>query len=147
MIKYLVIAGIVALLVTGFINGAIGSSIFGKERFLEKPHIALPPQPVFPQSVRDHHLGYSDEHSYESVTKHQDDSHGKSDGHGDVHDSSDHKGHNDHGQDSKDGHADEGHHSTPLGLMDFAVTNTMISSWFATIVIVLLFVLKIFHLF
>ena len=87
MIKYLVIAGIVALLVTGFINGAIGSSIFGKERFLEKPHIALPPQPVFPQSVRDHHLGYSDEHSYESVTKHQDDSHGKSDGHGDVHNS------------------------------------------------------------
>ena len=141
MIKYLVIAGIVALLVTGFINGAIGSSIFGKERFLEKPHIALPPQPVFPQSVRDHHLGYSDEHSYESVTKHQDDSHGKSDGHGDVHDSSDHKGHDDHEQDGKDGHADEGHHSTPLGLMDFAITNTMISSWFATIVIVLLFVL------
>jgi len=136
MIKYLVIAIIVALLITGFINGAIGSSIFGQERFLEKPHISLPPQPVFPQSVRDHHLGYSDDHGY-------------SDSHGDTHDNkyahyadTDKDSHGSgHGESGKDAHSDEGHHSTPLGLMDFAVTNTMISAWFASIVIILIFVL------
>ena len=133
MIKYLVITIIVALLITGFINGAIGSSIFGQERFLEKPAIHLPPQPVFPQSVRDHHLGYSDEHK---ETKNE-----YGDAHGESHDSAHDGGHDDHAGDNKDAHADEGHHSTPLGLMDFAITNTMISSWFATVVIVLLFVL------
>lgn len=141
MIKYLVIVIIIALLVTGFINGAIGASMFGQERYLEKPAIHLPPQPVFPQSVRDYHLGYTDGHET-AQTSHNESDYASTDNNSAGHDADEKKEHSgDHGESSTDGHGSEGHHSTPLGLMDFAITNTMISSWFATVVIILLFVL------
>jgi F-type H+-transporting ATPase subunit a len=129
-ITWLVIVVLVALLVTGFVNGAIGSAIFGQERYLEKPAIHLPPQPIFPQSVRDHHLGYTtDEHSTEKPEK---ESH-SSDEHSDSRDK--HENPESH---STEKSTDE-HHTTPLGLMDFAITNTLVSAWFASLVMILLF--------
>lgn len=98
--RLLIVVGVtlVALLAVGFAFGAIGSAILGTPQILHQPHISLPPEPVFPPSVRDHHLGLT----------------------GDA--------------------ADADHHSTPLGITDFAITNTMLSAWFASIVIILFFV-------
>ena len=49
--------GLVVLLIVGFIFGAVGSAIFGTDRFLDEPEIHLPPQPVFPASSRADFLG------------------------------------------------------------------------------------------
>jgi len=100
--KLLVGAGLalVALLLAGFIFGAVGSAMFGTDQFLEKPEIHLTPQPLFPASTRDEHLGLT--------------------------------------QESVD--AGEEPHFTPLSITKFAVTNTLIAAWFATIVIILFFV-------
>ncbi len=101
--KLLVGAGLalVALLLAGFIFGAIGSAMFGTDQFLEKPEIHLTPQPLFPASTRDESLGLT--------------------------------------QESVD--AGEEAHFTPMSATKFAVTNTMLSAWFATAVILLFFVL------
>jgi len=90
--------GLVSLLLVGFIFGAVGSAMFGTEQFLERPEIHLPPQPIFPASTRDEHLGLA----------------------------------------PADGEA-EGH-SSPLGAMEVAVTNTLLSSWLTTIVLIVIFV-------
>lgn len=100
---------LVVLLVTGFIFGAIGSKMFGTPRFIEKPHVQLPPQPVFPASTRHQHLGLS-----------------TADGHGSP------------GQEAS-GSKKEG--ARPLAMVQFAVTNTLLSAWLASIVMVLFFVL------
>jgi F-type H+-transporting ATPase subunit a len=92
---------LVVLLVTGFIFGAIGSKMFGTPRFIEKPHVQLPPQPVFPASTRHQHLGLS----------------------------------------TADGHGSKKEGARPLAMVQFAVTNTLLSAWLASIVMVLFFVL------
>ena len=121
-----VIVALVALLLLGFVIGGIGSAIRGQDSFVPQPEIHLPPQPVFPASKRNLHLG---------LTEKQVD-----------HKSGDHKSEdNDHSTDSghgkeNEGH-DEGHHSTPLGVTEFAITNTMLSAWLASIVMILFFVL------
>ena len=102
------------LLVVGLVRGAIGSAIFGAESFVPQPEIHLPPQPVFPAASREKHLGLAYDNGKEAA-----------DGH------------------APDPHAAEGedeHHSTPLGITEFAVTNTMLSAWIVTIVIILFFV-------
>ncbi len=101
--RLLVGAGLalVALLLAGFIFGAVGSAMFGTSQFLEKPEIHLTPQPLFPASTRDESLGLT--------------------------------------QEAVD--AGEEAHFTPMSATKFAVTNTMLSAWFATIVIILVFVL------
>ena len=43
----LTVLGLAALLLAGFIFGAIGSAMFGTAQFLEKPEIHLAPQPIF----------------------------------------------------------------------------------------------------
>ncbi|HJN87040.1 MAG: FoF1 ATP synthase subunit a [Dehalococcoidia bacterium] len=108
--KLLVVVGLgmVALLVAGFTFGAIGSAMFGTDQFLDKPEIHLPPQPVFPSSTRDEHLGLTDTGAHD-------------------------------GEASED--AAEEAHSKPLGMTQFAVTNTLLASWFATLVIILFFVM------
>ena len=78
--------------------------MFDTPQLLEKPEIHLPPQPVFPSSARDEHLGLA---------------------------SSEESGY--HGAEAEDAH------STPLGMMEIAVTNTLISAWLATIVLILFF--------
>ena len=97
--RLLLVSGLilVALLLAGLIRGAIGSAIFPGfgDSYVPEPEIHLAPQPVFPASVRDEHLGLTAELG----------------------------------------------HGFPLGITQFAVTNTLLSAWFATIVLVLFFVL------
>lgn len=94
--------GLVVLLLVGFVFGAVGSAMFGTDQFLDKPEIHLPPQPIFPASVRDEHLGL-------------------------LH------------VDGESGEEAEAHF-TPLGAMEIAVTNTLLSSWVTTVVLILIFV-------
>lgn len=99
--------GLVALLLVGFIFGAVGSAMFGTDQFLDKPEIHLPPQPIFPADVRDEHLGLL----------HVDGEAG--------------------GESGEEAEA----HVTPLGIMEIAVTNTLLSSWVTTVVLILIFVI------
>jgi len=102
--------GLVVLLIVGFIFGAVGSAMFGTDRFLDEPQIHLPPQPVFPASSRAEFLGIAE-----------------ADGEG-----------------GSDGSSEEQHEEIhPLGIGEFAVTSTLMSSWFVTIILVLFFVLAV----
>ena len=111
--------GMAVLLVVGFVVGAIGSRMFGLESsFLSRPGIHLPPDPIFPAAVRESAVGYrvaekkTDDHGESKTT----DGRAKSDDHGEK----------------------EEHHG--LGLMQFAVTNTLLSAWLTSIVMLVLFV-------
>ena len=111
--------GLVVLLVVGFVIGAIGSKMFGLgDSYLSKPEIHLPPQPIFPSSTRDYHLGLAEPADHE--TKPEAAAEGED------------------GVAEKEG--EEAPHSKPLGFTKFAVTNTLLSSWIATIVIIVFFV-------
>ena len=123
--RVMLLAGVVmaALLIAGFVVGAIGSQMFGVNRFLDQPAIHLPPQPVFPFSAVKSSLGYSD-YPKEAEAKSADAEHppsGESADHGEG--------------------AEEEHHFTPLAVTQFAITNTLLSAWVASIIIVLFFVL------
>ena len=123
--RVMLLAGVVmvALLIAGFVVGAIGSQMFGTPRFLAQPAIHLPPQPVFPFSAVKTSLGYSD-YPKEAEEKPASDAE-----HPPAAESADHAA------------AEEEHHFTPLGVTQFAVTNTLLSAWVASIVIILFFVL------
>lgn len=101
---------LVALLLVGLVFGAIGSAILGTDRLVPQPEIHLPPQPVFPASSRELHLGLAPTEQ----------------GTGEAH------------APGAEGEAEEAH-STPLGITEFAVTNTLLSAWFASIVMILFF--------
>ena len=101
---------LVALLLVGLVFGAIGSAILGTDRLVPQPEIHLPPQPVFPASSRELHLGLAP----------------TEEGTGEAH------------APGAEGEAEEAH-STPLGITEFAVTNTLLSAWFASIVMILFF--------
>ncbi len=117
---------LVALLVVGLVRGAIGSAILDSDPLVPQPEIHLPPQPVFPASVRHKHLGYGPE--------------AEAGDHGEAKpEPKEDAGSGDHGESKGD--AKEEHHSTPLGITDFAVTNTMLSTWVVSIIIILFFVL------
>jgi len=109
--------GLVVLLLVGAAVGAIGSAILPVDSFLSKPEIHLPPQPIFPASIRNQQLGLTaeDGHDGESADKE--------------------KG----GENSSS--EEEEAHIAPLPITQFAVTNTLLSAWLATVVIVLFFVL------
>lgn len=123
--RLLLVVGVVlvALLVFGLVRGAIGSAILKSETLIPRPEIHLPPQPVFPASSRELHLGLTYETS--------------------EHDSNsgDHpeEAADEHGEGQSEGHGEA--HATPLAVTEFAITNTMLSAWFVTIVIILFFVL------
>ncbi|HAI07744.1 MAG TPA: hypothetical protein DCM17_00310, partial [Dehalococcoidia bacterium] len=103
--------GLLALLITGAVMGVIGQKILtGGDGYVSKPEIHLPPQPVFPAAVRDERLGLT---STEEA--------------GGEHAEEPQKG------EAADGDHDEEAHSKPLDLTQFAVTNTLLSSWFTTI--------------
>ena len=115
--------GLLALMLAGAVMGVIGQKILGLgDGYVSKPEIHLPPQPVFPAAVRDFRLGFtsveakSEEHSEdpEKVEAHKE------------------------GEPEAEAHGEEAH-STPLDITQFAVTNTLLSSWFTTIVLVLFF--------
>jgi len=108
---------LVVLLGVGFVVGAIGTAMFGREApFLSKPEIHLPPQTIFPSSTRDQQLGL-------------------------LPDSSDSAGHADPAGsgESSENEAEAGH-VEPIPVTQFTVTNTLLSAWFATVVLILLFV-------
>lgn len=113
--------GLLALLLAGAVMGVIGQKILGLgDGYVPRPEIHLPPQPVFPASVRDRHLGLTP--AKDHVEEPQKDA--------------------DHKEGTAAKEAQEGEaHSTPLPIMQFAVTNTLLSAWFATAVLVLFFVL------
>ena len=129
--RMLLLAGLVmvALLIAGFVVGAIGSQMFGTSRFLDQPAIHLPPQPIFPFSSVKSSLGYSDypadaEHKSEKAEP------AAAGDHPPAAESSEHE---------SSGH--EEHHFTPLAVTEFAITNTLLSAWVASIIIILFFVL------
>ncbi len=113
--------GLLALLLAGAVMGVIGQKILGLgDGYVPRPEIHLPPQPVFPASVRDRHLGLTP--AKDHVEEPQKDA--------------------DHKEETAAKEAQEGEaHSTPLPIMQFAVTNTLLSAWFATVMLVLFFVL------
>ena len=122
--RVMLLAGVVmvALLIAGFVVGAIGSQMFGAPRFLAQPAIHLPPQPVFPFSAVKESLGYSD------YPKEAEEKPAAAAEHPPAAESSD------YGE-------EEEHHFTPLAVTQFAITNTLLSAWLTSIVIVLFFVL------
>ena len=118
--RALMLIGIVSvvLLIVGFVFGAVGSRMFGLgDPFLKQPGIHLPPDPVFPTSVRESVIGYR-------VAEKKTDDHGS-------------ESKDDHGA-AKDDHGEEEHHG--LGLMQFAVTNTMLSAWLTSLIMLVFFI-------
>ena len=119
------------LLIVGFVVGAIGSAMFGREApFVSKPEIHLPPQPIFPASVRDQQLG---------LTPDAEKTAGTQEGAGET------AGHSESAAESS-GHDEaaaggEEHHVEPVAVTRFTVTNTLLSAWFATLVLILFFLL------
>lgn len=126
--RVMLLAGLVmvALLIAGFVVGAIGSQMFGTSRFLDQPAIHLPPQPIFPFSAVKESLGYSD---YPSKDKAE----AKPTADAEHPPASETSGH--------ESGAEEEHHFTPLPVTQFAITNTLLSAWVASLVIILFFVL------
>ena len=99
------------LLIVGFVIGAVGSQMFGLgSPFVKQPGIHLPPDPVFPATVRQDVIGYR------------------------VAD----KKTEDHGASEAKEEGKEEHHG--LGLMQFAVTNTMLSAWLTSIIMLVFFI-------
>ena len=129
----LTVLGLAALLLAGFIFGAVGSAMFGTSQFLEKPEIHLSPQPVFPASTRNEslHLTQESVKRYEELRAEAKEDEEAAEQAG-----------IDFDPPSKLETAEEADiHFEPLSASKFAVTNTLISAWFATIVIILFFVL------
>ena len=155
--------GVLALFLFGLVIGAIGSSFVDKEGFVPKPEVHLPPQPVFPASTRDdviglnrfvvkvHPLGDAEEAAVRSAVE-------KAVGAENI---SEFEGHREDEEIEvvlangvayydvkKDvekalaevgAEAEKGHFEG-MGFLQFAVTNTMLSSWVSSIVLVALLV-------
>ena len=111
----LTVLGLAALLLAGFIFGAVGSAMFGTAQFLEKPEIHLAPQPILPASTRNESLNLTPESlkRYEEFRA--------------------------EGEEKEEAAEKAGIHFEPLDASKFAVTNTLLSAWLATVVIVLFF--------
>jgi F-type H+-transporting ATPase subunit a len=110
--------GLIALMLVGAVMGVIGQKILGLgDGYVSKPEIHLPPQPVFPASVRDYRLGLTSVEA--KAEEHPEDP---------AKDAA-----------PKEVEPAEEAHSTPLGITQFAVTNTLLSSWFTTVVLILFF--------
>ena len=124
--------GMAVLLVVGFVVGAIGSRMFGGETaqpFVPQPEIHLPPQPIFPKTLRYSALGLE---SGSGDVAHAEPESTESAGAGS---SSAESG------SMEATHADEeAHHGEPLGIMQFAVTNTLLSAWLVSLVMLVFFI-------
>ena len=134
--------GMAALLVVGFVVGAIGSRMFGLPGgpFLHQPGIHLNVQPIWPAEARNAAiLGYGGEHN---GGEHGD----KSEGHGDATGQDGGHGSGDAGHSAAetgsgaDAKAKEEHHGEPLGVMELAVTNTLLSAWLTSVLMLVFFI-------
>jgi len=157
----LALVGIFVLFIVGLVIGAIGSSFVDKSGYLPQPEVHLPPQPIFPASDRDDSIGVNRfvlrvqtgqeqairEALGEIAQVSEFEVRLEDDGSAEI-DVSFSLGGNlvDKKQvqaalsEVQDAEVEEGDFE-PLGFLQFAVTNTMLSSWVTTIVLVLLFVL------
>ena len=129
--KLLIVAGLglVVLMVVGFVFGAVGSAMFGTDQFLDKPEIHLTSQPLF-FADRDEHLGLTVAETGVVQAEAPGDEHvlgitGAGESTGEA---------------TESGEPEEAKF-TPLGATEFAVTNTLLSAWLTTVVIILFFVL------
>ena len=116
--KLLLVFGLVlaVLALVGLVGGGIGAAARDKSPLISQPEIHLPPQPVFPASIRNECLGLEKGNACDF-------------------------GDEEHGEESP-GEGTTGEvHGAPLKVEKFAVTNTMLSAWFASIVLILLFAL------
>ena len=114
--RVLLLIGVISavLLIVGFVVGAVGSRMFGLgDSFLSQPGIHLPPDPVFPASVREDAVGYR-------VAEKKTEDKGEA------------------GQEDKGEAGKKEHHG--LGLMQFAVTNTMLSAWLTSVIMLVFFI-------
>jgi F-type H+-transporting ATPase subunit a len=128
--------GLVILALSGCFVGAIGSAIRGTPPFVDQPEIHLPPQPVYPQSKRDLHLGLTEYAGGDA--KDTPAAAAPGDSHGATEPA---KSEAPKGAEAEYGAAEAKPHATPLGMTEFAVTNTMLAAWLGTLVIILFFVL------
>ena len=127
MNKGLLLAGllvIAALSIAGLITGAIGAGLVQSDEdkaagktaegpFVNKPAVHLPPQVVAPQGALDHYLEYL--HAEHEKLE--------------------------YGEDALDEHSKEVYEEGPFLGNNFIITNTLLSCWAASILLVLLFVL------
>ena len=116
--RLLLLGGIalLALFLAGLVTGAIGTAILRGEDadpLLSKPKVHLPPQPIFPPSKRTEHIL-----NLASLTE----AHPEGEGEAQA------KGHEEF---------------KPLGMFEFAITNTMLSAWLTTLLLIGLFVLGV----
>ena len=110
--------GILALFIAGLITGAIGTAIIrgeDEEPLLSKPEVHLPPQPIFPPSKRTEHT---------------------------LNLASQTEAHPENGEGASSEGA-EHEEFEPLGMFEFAITNTMLSAWLVTLVLIGIFVLGV----
>ncbi len=126
--KLLLVFGLViaVLALVGLVGGGIGAAALGNSPLISRPEIHLPPQPVFPRAIREEHLGFLPAGGHDQVPAGE--SSERSSGGTGV---------------APAGASEEAEelHSTPLGATEFAITNTMLSAWFASAVLILLFAL------
>ena len=127
MNKGLLVGGLLvfaALFIAGLITGAIGAGLVQSEDdkaagktaegpFVNKPAVHLPPQVVAPGGSRDHYLDYL--HAEHTKFK--------------------------YGEEELDEHEKEVYEEGPFLGTNFIITNTLLSCWAASILLVLLFVL------
>ena len=127
MNKGLLVGGLLvfaALFIAGLITGAIGAGLVqspedkeaGKTAegpFVNKPAVHLPPQVVAPGGARDHYLDYLHAEHSKLV----------------------------YGEEKLDAHEKEVYEEGPFLGTNFIITNTLLSCWAASILLVLLFVL------
>ena len=109
---------ILALFVAGLVTGAIGTAIIrgdDADPLLSKPEVTLPPQPVFPPSKRNEHT-----HNLASQTE--------------AHPE---------GNEAATAQGEKREEFEPLGIFEFAITNTMLSAWLTTLVLIGIFVLGV----
>ena len=108
--------GLLALFIAGLITGAIGTAILrgeDKEPLLSKPEVHLPPQPILPASKRIEHTP-----NLASAASHAEE---------------------DEGAEPSAAGKEEAHFK-PLGMFEFAITNTMLSAWLTSLLLIFLFV-------
>ena len=113
--RFLLLGGfaLLALFIAGLITGAIGTAILrgdDADPILSEPQVHLPPQPIFPPSSRSDHV-------FAPV---------EADG--------------DHVASEEAGQGEKGYHFVPLGMFEFAITNTMLSAWVTSLLLIGLFV-------
>ena len=116
---------ILALALSGFVTGAIGSKIMGQESLVPQPVPHIPPQKIF-VNLETHTEGYAkDTHAKDDHSK---DTHAKDDHSKDTHAEDDHGDH----------HAESGMIGAGDGLV---LTNTILSSWIVTFALIATFYL------